>query len=106
MPYRGSGRGGAPVVLHGRFIEGVAERIDDVASHEAQQRKQAVAGYEIVYAAPGQCAARMTRLIEGRRRPATLARVRLGRTSAFLARASAATTIRARDARLGRAASS
>jgi hypothetical protein len=41
-------------------------------------RKQAAAGYEIVYAAPGPCAARMTRLIEGRRRPATLARVPAG----------------------------
>jgi xylose isomerase len=36
-----------------RFIDGVAERIDDAALREAQQRKDAVAAYELVYAALG-----------------------------------------------------
>src|ERR671938_159270 len=36
-------------VLQWRFIEGVAERIDEAALREAQMRKDAVAAYEIVY---------------------------------------------------------
>jgi xylose isomerase len=36
-----------------RFIDSVAERIDDAALREAQQRKDAVAAYELVYAALG-----------------------------------------------------
>jgi xylose isomerase len=40
-------------VLHWRFIETVAERIDDGALREAQRRKDAVAAYELVYAALG-----------------------------------------------------
>jgi len=40
-------------VLQWRFIDGVAARIDDVALREAQQRKDAIAAYEIVYAALG-----------------------------------------------------
>ena len=36
-----------------RFIDGVAERIDDAALREAQARKDAVAAYELVYAALG-----------------------------------------------------
>src|SRR3954454_886736 len=40
-------------VLQWRFIDGVAGRIDDVALGEAQQRKDAVAAYELVYAALG-----------------------------------------------------
>jgi xylose isomerase len=36
-----------------RFIDSVAERIDDAALREAQSRKDAVAAYELVYAALG-----------------------------------------------------
>ena len=37
-----------------RFIDGIAARIDDAALREAQSRKDAVAAYEIVYAALGE----------------------------------------------------
>ena len=40
-------------VLQWRFIDSVAERIDDVALREAQSRKDAVRAYEIVYRALG-----------------------------------------------------
>jgi xylose isomerase len=40
-------------VLHWRFIDSVAQRIDDAALREAQQRKDAVAAYELVYSALG-----------------------------------------------------
>jgi xylose isomerase len=40
-------------VLQWRFIDSVAARIDDAALREAQLRKDAVAAYEIVYAALG-----------------------------------------------------
>jgi xylose isomerase len=40
-------------VLHWRFIESVAARIDEAALREAQLRKDAVAAYEAVYAALG-----------------------------------------------------
>jgi len=40
-------------VLHWRFIDGIAARIDDAALREAQMRKDAVAAYELVYAALG-----------------------------------------------------
>jgi xylose isomerase len=40
-------------VIQWRFIDRVAAKIDDAALHEAQQRKDAVAAYEIVYAALG-----------------------------------------------------
>jgi xylose isomerase len=40
-------------VLQWRFIESVAARIDDAALAEAQRRKDAVAAYELVYAALG-----------------------------------------------------
>ncbi len=40
-------------VLQWRFIDSVAARIDDGALREAQQRKDAVRAYEIVYAALG-----------------------------------------------------
>ncbi|MBV8988047.1 MAG: hypothetical protein JO372_05735, partial [Solirubrobacterales bacterium] len=40
-------------VLHWRFIDQVAARIDDAALREAQQRKDAVRAYELVYAALG-----------------------------------------------------
>ena len=40
-------------VLHWRFIDGVAGRIDEAALREAQSRKDAVRAYEIVYAALG-----------------------------------------------------
>jgi xylose isomerase len=40
-------------VLQWRFIDGVAARIDEAALREAQQRKDAVAAYELVYAALG-----------------------------------------------------
>jgi xylose isomerase len=40
-------------VLHWRFIEGVAAKLDGDALREAQQRKDAVAAYELVYAALG-----------------------------------------------------
>jgi len=40
-------------VLQWRFIDGIAAKIDDAALREAQQRKDAVAAYELVYAALG-----------------------------------------------------
>ena len=40
-------------VLHWRFIDGVAARIDDAALREAQTRKDAVRAYELVYQALG-----------------------------------------------------
>ena len=40
-------------VLHWRFIDEVAARIDEVALKEAQSRKDAVRAYELVYAALG-----------------------------------------------------
>jgi xylose isomerase len=40
-------------VLQWRFIDSVAERIDDAALREAQSRKDAVAAYELFYAALG-----------------------------------------------------
>jgi xylose isomerase len=40
-------------VLHWRFIDSVAARIDDAALREAQSRKDAVKAYEIVYEALG-----------------------------------------------------
>jgi len=40
-------------VLHWRFIDGVAGRIDEAALREAQSRKDAVRAYELVYAALG-----------------------------------------------------
>jgi xylose isomerase len=40
-------------VLHWRFIDSVAAKIDDSALREAQMRKDAVRAYEIVYAALG-----------------------------------------------------
>jgi xylose isomerase len=40
-------------VLQWRFIDGVAARIDDAALREAQQAKDAVRAYELVYAALG-----------------------------------------------------
>src|SRR3954451_17549490 len=40
-------------VLQWRFIDGIAARIDDNALREAQHRKDAVAAYELVYAALG-----------------------------------------------------
>ncbi|HYM57676.1 MAG TPA: sugar phosphate isomerase/epimerase family protein [Solirubrobacteraceae bacterium] len=40
-------------VLQWRFIDSIAERIDDAALREAQGRKDAVRAYEIVYAAMG-----------------------------------------------------
>ena len=40
-------------VLQWRFIDDVASRIDDVALREAQQEKDAVRAYELVYAALG-----------------------------------------------------
>jgi xylose isomerase len=40
-------------VLHWRFIDDVAGRIDEAVLREAQQRKDAVAAYELVYAALG-----------------------------------------------------
>jgi xylose isomerase len=40
-------------VLHWRFIDQVAGRIDEAALREAQSRKDAVRAYEIVYAAMG-----------------------------------------------------
>ena len=40
-------------VLQWRFIDGIAARIDDAALREAQLRKDAVAAYELVYAALG-----------------------------------------------------
>jgi xylose isomerase len=40
-------------VLHWRFIEGLAAKIDGAALREAQQHKDAVAAYELVYRALG-----------------------------------------------------
>jgi xylose isomerase len=40
-------------VLQWRFIDSVADRVDDAALREAQSRKDAVAAYELVYAALG-----------------------------------------------------
>src|SRR5437899_4591702 len=40
-------------VLHWRFIDGVAAKIDGPALHEAQHNKDAVRAYELVYAALG-----------------------------------------------------
>jgi xylose isomerase len=40
-------------VLQWRFIDGIAAKIDDAALREAQLRKDAVAAYELVYAALG-----------------------------------------------------
>jgi xylose isomerase len=40
-------------VVHWRFIDGVAARIDDAALREAQSRKDAVRAYELVYGALG-----------------------------------------------------
>ena len=40
-------------VLQWRFIDDVARRIDEPALHAAQSRKDAVAAYELVYAALG-----------------------------------------------------
>jgi xylose isomerase len=40
-------------VLQWRFIDSIAERVDDAALREAQGRKDAVRAYEIVYAALG-----------------------------------------------------
>ena len=40
-------------VLQWQFIDGVASRLDGAALREAQQRKDAVAAYELVYAALG-----------------------------------------------------
>jgi hypothetical protein len=40
-------------VEHWRFIDEVASRIDDVALREAQSRKDALAAYDLVYAALG-----------------------------------------------------
>ncbi|MCP9485948.1 MAG: sugar phosphate isomerase/epimerase [Gaiellaceae bacterium MAG52_C11] len=41
-------------VLQWRFIDGIAARIDDAALREAQQEKDAVRAYELVYAAMGE----------------------------------------------------
>jgi xylose isomerase len=40
-------------VLQWRFIDGVAGRIDEAALREAQQRKDAIRAYELVYEALG-----------------------------------------------------
>jgi xylose isomerase len=40
-------------VLQWRFIDGIAAKIDEPALREAQSRKDAVAAYELVYAALG-----------------------------------------------------
>src|SRR5713226_4285870 len=40
-------------VLHWRFIDSIAAKIDDAALREAQQKKDAVRAYELVYAALG-----------------------------------------------------
>ena len=40
-------------VLHWRFIDGIAARIDDEALREVQSAKDAVRAYELVYAALG-----------------------------------------------------
>ena len=41
-------------VLQWRFIDSIAARIDEPALREAQQAKDAVRAYELVYAALGQ----------------------------------------------------
>jgi xylose isomerase len=41
-------------VLQWRFIDSIAARIDDVALRVAQREKDAVAAYELVYAALGE----------------------------------------------------
>ncbi len=43
-------------VLQWRFIDGVAERIDEARLRDARARKDAVAAYEVVYGALGQAA--------------------------------------------------
>jgi xylose isomerase len=40
-------------VLHWRFIDGIARRIDETELRKAQQEKDAVRAYELVYAALG-----------------------------------------------------
>ena len=40
-------------VLQWRFIDGIAARIDEPALRDAQQSKDAVRAYELVYAALG-----------------------------------------------------
>jgi hypothetical protein len=40
-------------VLQWRFIDGVASKIDETGLRRAQQKKDAVAAYELVYAALG-----------------------------------------------------
>src|SRR5437588_7736601 len=40
-------------VLHWRFIDSVAAKIDDAALREAQSRKDAIRAYELVYQALG-----------------------------------------------------
>jgi len=40
-------------VLHWNFIEGIAAKIDGPELHKAQQAKDAVRAYELVYAALG-----------------------------------------------------
>jgi hypothetical protein len=40
-------------VLHWRFIEGIAARIDESALRAAQMEKNAVRAYELVYQALG-----------------------------------------------------
>ena len=40
-------------MLQWRFIDEAASRIDDAALQEAQRQKDAVAAYELVYAALG-----------------------------------------------------
>ena len=40
-------------VLQWNFIDGIASRIDDAALKAAQQQKDAVRAYELVYAAMG-----------------------------------------------------
>ena len=40
-------------VLHWRFIDSVAAKIDDAGLRQAQQAKDAVRAYELVYAALG-----------------------------------------------------
>jgi xylose isomerase len=40
-------------VLQWRFIDSIAARIDDAALRDAQRQKDAIAAYELVYAALG-----------------------------------------------------
>ena len=40
-------------ILQWRFIDGVAAKIDEAALREAQQNKDAIRAYELVYAAMG-----------------------------------------------------